>query len=228
MSAWTNRPMLRSAVTRGVVYGLLLGLIVYIQPAARCVLNPLHETNLLEPCLAAGDIVILPASSRAYTLTVAADLYKAAGQNDFAIVTSERAYSLDPTMEGGNYQVMDFLLGTAQASAARGDFPAAEVYFTRALSYDPTNIIALIKRDEVFQALTNQQASENDYAAALVSLDTLILQKSVNPAAFRYRGMIKARLGDTPGALIDLDEAIARGDRAARAEKRELSKPSAP
>ena len=192
----------------------MLGLIVHIQP--------LHEPSLLARCLDAGDIVILPASSRAYALVQAAYAYKTAGENEAAIITSERAFALDPAMEGGNYQVMEFLLAVGQASLNRRGFSAAEPYYTKALAYEPAHVIALIRRAEVVCALENYQASEDDYAAAIVSLDKAIARDSANGTTLRFRVLVKGRLGDPRGALLDIEEAMRRGDPEAPADRARL------
>ena len=213
---------------RILLYGALAGLIFYIQPAARCVLNPLREANLLAPCLAAGNILILPASSRAYALVQAAYVYKATGQNEAAITTSERAFALDPAMEGGSFQIMEFLLATGQANVERRDYAAAERYFTRALAYQPAHVMARIRRAEIYRALENQQAAADDYTAVIVDLDKAIAKDAGNGLAYRFRGLVKGRLGDVRGALLDIEEAILRGTPQAAADKVMLLKQLAP
>lgn len=202
-----SRRRWRQAGIRALVYGVLAGTIYYLQPVPRCYFNIFREANLVGPCVEAGDRILLRARYRAYALVLAADKLKAAGQLPEAVVASERAFALDPLMQGGNYQVVEMLTASGRHQRAIKNYANALGHFSRALDYAPDQPILLIER-----AQTHLEIAAFDLAFA--DFDRVIALRPADGTAYRRRALAKWQaLHDPAGALLDFEKAITLGDK---------------
>lgn len=94
------------------------------------------------------------------------------------------------------------LLAQGLAAYEAGDLVQAEMLYAELVSREPENTVALFNLGSVL--LTQGKSAE-----ALDALDRLLVLDSSNADAYYNRGLAKANLDDTDGAIADYRSAIA-------------------
>lgn len=192
---------------RAAVYGVLMAAIAYLQPLPWCYFNVFGEASVLGPCLATSDRVLLRAPYRAYALSLAAENFKAAGQLPKAMVAAERAFALDPKIEGGTAQILEMLVISGRHQRAIKNYANAIGHFTQALAHAPDHPIILAERAQMLLEIAAFDLAFADY-------DRLIALRPRDGSAYRRRTLAKWQaLKDPDGALLDFETAITLGDK---------------
>jgi tetratricopeptide (TPR) repeat protein len=192
---------------RVLVYGLLAGTITYLQPLPRCYFNVFGEDNVLGSCLATGEKLLLRGPYRAYALERAAGAYQDAGRLPEAVILIERAFTLDPEMERGRYQVLEMLFAAGRQQRAIKNFGNALDYYSRAAAHAPDNPVVLLERAATFLDIAAYDSAMADYTRVIVL-------RPADGAIYRQRALARWQaLKDPAGALVDFEKAIALGDK---------------
>ncbi len=168
---------------RVLVYGSLSAVIFTLQPLPRCYFNVLRETSVIAPCLTTGENIFLRARYRAYALVIAADKFKAAGRLAEAVSASERAFALDPKMEGGAYQVLEMLVAAGRSQRAIKNYANAMSHFSHALDYAPDHPVVLMERAQAYLEIAA-------FDRAVADVERVIALRPQDGSAYRLRAQL--------------------------------------